>query len=481
MSTRYVKTPTSRCRLGVARGDVTPPVGVYHRFWGAASHDRATGVHRPLTATVLAFSGLDECDAEPFVLVAIDHCLLRPREMDALLAETARRAGTKAEHITFAFSHTHSGGNLCRDRSDLPGGELIGPYLDELPATIAAAIARAIEQVSPATATYGTANCAMAADRDYFDEDLDRYVCGFNPDGAAGFPVKVVRFTGESGGLIATVVNYPCHATTLAWENTLISPDYIGALRETVERETSAPCVFLPAPCGDVGPVVGFVGDVETAERNGRQAGFAALGAFEALPPPAHDFHYAGAVLSGATLGTWQHRPLSAKRSAAAATFRHEDVTIPLPLRDDLPTVVEAEAELSRLLAEEASARSGGDLEAAVRLRALAERSRRLLERIRPLPTGSAYPYAVRLVRLGDAVWVFVEGEPYFALQLELERRHPDVPLIVVPLANGARCSYLPPRECYGRPLYQAEVALLAAGCLEQAIEVTSAHIGSLR
>jgi hypothetical protein len=43
--------PTTHCRFGVARRDVTPPVGIYSRSWGAATHDVAEGVHRPLTAT----------------------------------------------------------------------------------------------------------------------------------------------------------------------------------------------------------------------------------------------------------------------------------------------------------------------------------------------------------------------------------------------------------------------------------------------
>ena len=49
----HVDTPQTRCQVGVARGDITPPVGIYHRMWGAAVHDKATGVHRPLLATLL--------------------------------------------------------------------------------------------------------------------------------------------------------------------------------------------------------------------------------------------------------------------------------------------------------------------------------------------------------------------------------------------------------------------------------------------
>jgi hypothetical protein len=40
-------------QIGIAREDITPPVGIYAKNWGAATHDVAEGIHRPLTATVL--------------------------------------------------------------------------------------------------------------------------------------------------------------------------------------------------------------------------------------------------------------------------------------------------------------------------------------------------------------------------------------------------------------------------------------------
>ena len=50
---KRLETPQGRCLAGAARCNITPPVGIYHRMWGAATHDRSTGIHRPLTATVL--------------------------------------------------------------------------------------------------------------------------------------------------------------------------------------------------------------------------------------------------------------------------------------------------------------------------------------------------------------------------------------------------------------------------------------------
>jgi len=49
--------------------------------------------------------------------------------------------------------------------------------------------------------------------------------------------VLVARITALDGAPAASIVNYACHPTTLAWENTLISPDFPGAMRELVERE----------------------------------------------------------------------------------------------------------------------------------------------------------------------------------------------------------------------------------------------------
>ena len=85
--------------------------------------------------------------------------------------------------------------------------------------------------------------------------------------------------------------------------------DVITLFPELVEQVTGAPCLFLLAPCGDIGPKYGFVGDAEVADRNGRQLAYAALAVLEGLPQAGDDYHYQGPTLSGATIGvrlmTW--------------------------------------------------------------------------------------------------------------------------------------------------------------------------------
>ncbi len=493
-STTVVRTPSSRCEFGIAWTDITPPVGMYHRMWGAAAHDRSTGIHRPLRATVVVMRSLDH--AHQSVLVSLDHCLLRAPEMDALLSETCRLTGLSRSELLVTFSHTHSAGYLSLDRAEFPGGDLIGPYLDSLPSKIAESFRTAEAQLQPATLTYGSTTCEMGCHRDYLDEPRGHFVCGFNPDAAEPLPLNVVRVTCRMGTLArshedgsqadgqecpsysATIVNYPCHTTTLAWENTLVSPDYVGALREVVERETNAPCLFLLAPCGDIGPRDGYVGDVAVADRNGRQVGFAALSVLEGMPPPETDHVYSGPVFSGATLGAWQHREWNAERMANTAITRNAQLSVPLPYLSSLPKLDETEQRHHELIAEEQTARAAGRLDEAAALRTLVERQIRLLHRIRPLPPGDFYPCPVWAWQWGDAFWVAAEGESYHFLQSELIRRFPHRPLIAITLANGTNCSYLPTREAYSKTqLYQPEVALVAPGSLEQLTEAISRQL----
>ena len=61
----------THCQFGVATRDVTPPVGIYARSWGAATHDVAEGVHRPFAATAAVFAPLDG-DGPTLALVAVD-------------------------------------------------------------------------------------------------------------------------------------------------------------------------------------------------------------------------------------------------------------------------------------------------------------------------------------------------------------------------------------------------------------------------
>lgn len=476
-----VHLPNSQCILGVAQRDVTPPMGIYHRMWGAAAHDRATGVHRPLRATAVVFRPVEHpAPDRDVVLVALDHCLLWARELDALRNRVAVESNLALDRLLVTFSHTHAAGLMGLERRDLPGGDLIPSYLDELARAVVDAVREARRAAQPVGIVYGSARCNLAANRDLWDDRCQQFVCGFNPNGRADDTVLTARATGADGRTVATFVNYACHPTTLAWQNTQISPDYPGAMREVVERETRCVCLFLQGASGDLGPREGFVGDAAVADRNGRQLGFAALSAIESLPMPGMQFQYTGPVVSGATIGSWEYRPVSASVAAQHERFEFRSLIVALAYRADLPTLESASGEFTRWQTSERTADGARDPASIGETRARVERARRLVNRLSQLPVGQAFPMPVAIWRLGDAVWVAVEGEHYQYLQTSLRSRFPGRPLMVITLTNGARPAYLPTQESYGRGIYQESIAVLERGSLERLVEAISGAVAEL-
>jgi hypothetical protein len=439
-------------------------------MWGAATHDRSTGVHRPLTTTILVMQPDDsQGESKPVVFVAVDHCLLWNREMNELLDRVTESPGVERSHIIVFFSHTHAAGLMGHERVDLPGGELIPQYLADVADAIADGIREASDQIQPAVLTYGTGRCNLATNRDFKDETLGRYVCGFNSEGEADDTVGVVRLaTASDHTTLATIVNYACHPTTLAWDNTLISPDYPGAMCEVVEAATDAPCFFIQGASGDIGPRHGFVGDTDVADKNGRQLGHSVLSALEDLPPVNANMRYAGAVISGATIGSWGYEESSPTQQQQAALWREQRSEVALKYRDDLPRRDDLQREATDWKSKEADAVAAGDADAARDARAMIERMTRRLVRVAHLDEAETYPYPIRLWKMGDAVWVALDGEHYNVLQRNLRNHFPDVPLIIGTLANGSDVWYLPDEDSYGKGLYQEDASILAKGSLEK-------------
>lgn len=476
MTTR-VETPQARVRVGLARTDITPPVGIYHRMWGAALHDRATGVHRPLTATALWLEPLDQNPDGRLLVLGLDHCILEAVETRAIRERAAAALGVEVGRVQVSLSHTHGSAWMSRSRAHLPGGDLIGPYLDRLAEMCAALSKQAAEAAQLATFVFGHSRCSLAAHRDFFDVERKHFVCGYNPDGPADDTVLVAMATTPDGKILGTIVNYACHPTTLAWENTLLSPDYVGAMREVVERETGSPCLFLQGASGELGPVEGFVGDPAIADRNGRQLGFAALSGLESLPPAGTRFEYAGPVTSGAVLGTWKHRPLDADAISQQSLISVRNIAVDLAYRPDLPALADTQQELAKWEAEEATARAKNDTARVRDCRAKCEQMTRQITRLKALPAGKTYPFPVTLVRVGNAFWVFTAGELYQSFQTTLRSRFPGNAIFVATQTNDWQPGYLPAASSYGYGIYQEIIAAVGAGSLEVLLETVTREL----
>src|SRR5262245_2165252 len=112
MKTILLKTPQTRCRAAIARCDITPPVGIYHRMWGAATHDRATGIHKPLLATLLWLEAihydpkLRDDRSRTLLIVALDHCILDGPDIDQMQQAVAQAANVHSDQVLITLAHT---------------------------------------------------------------------------------------------------------------------------------------------------------------------------------------------------------------------------------------------------------------------------------------------------------------------------------------------------------------------------------------
>lgn len=442
----------THCQFGVAVRDVTPPLGIYARSWGAALHDVMDGVHRPFNATAALFKPL-KGDAPELALVALDIGWFQELEDERQLrAAIAQRTGITAPQLLINMSHTHAGPNMNSSATDKPGYDLVKPFLSHLANQIGDAILEARNNAQAAWITYGYGRCGLAVQRDYWDEDAQHWACGFNPGHRADDTLLVARVTNDDGKILATLVNYACHPTTLAWDNHLLSPDYIGALREVLEREFDAPAMFLQGASGDLSPREQYVGDVAVADRNGRQLGYAAASTLTSLPPPAQKFVYTGIVASGTELGTWAYQNSSLDEFASSKELHAEVIPVELP-RKELPSI----AELTVQYARETD-------------RPQKERILRRLYIQKALGESRAHEMPLYLWRLGDAALVAAPNELYSSFQESLRAKFPDTPLMVMGVTNGT-LGYLAPRDTYGKGIYQEWQSPYAAGCLEKAVE----------
>ena len=464
---RDSKFKYGRCHAAAVTVDITPAKNMYHRMWGAALHDQAVGIHQPLEANLLWLrSHAAVAVATDVLVLSVDHCLFWAADLEPIKQSLSTLTGLGPEQIVIYFTHTHAAGLMDSSRGELPGGDLIAPYLSEIAEKVSIAAAALADSLEEMWLTTSTGHCSLAQNRDYWDEASDSFVCGYNPLGVADSTVMVIRLCDLVGSVKTVLVNYACHPTTLAWDNRLISPDYVGPMRRTLRHALGKiPVVFIQGASGDVGPREGFVGDVDVAARNGRQLGLSALEALAAMPVEPAEFSYDGAVVSGATIGTWSYKPFSAEQVQSMSLFESLQTSFDLEYRTDLGTREQTQQELDALLATGVD--SNGD-DAARDQRALVERLQRKLTRFRGLEEGDYFHYQLRAWRIGDVCLLAFNGEMYNMLQLDLRAAFPSLALMVGTLADGSSCWYLPNRESYGKGLYQEDASIIACGGLEQ-------------
>jgi hypothetical protein len=357
--------------------------------------------------------------------------------------------------LIFALTHTHATVPLMEHDPSLPGTDLLATWMEKLVQSTIAAIQESLQSQFEATLDWNTGQCGLAAVRDLPDPNpaAKRLVCGFDPAQKPDQTLLVGRITDTKGAIRGTLVNYACHPTTLAWENKAISPDYIGAMRETIQAATGAPALFMIGICGELAPKLQYVTDTGIPDKHGRQLGFAALSTMEGMEQPGYGLSYIKTVESGAPLAVWkpEHR-------TSSTTLRPLMTTVEVPLKD-WPSADELERQRKECMD-----------------RALQERLRRKRDIRVSLGDGSTFQLPIYTWRIGDAVLIGTCCEGYSVVQQELRRRFAPRSIVCMNLINGS-IGYLPPADLYDTDVYPVWQTPFDRGSMELTLEAMTQAI----
>lgn len=227
--------------VGVARADITPPVGI--RSAGFAARGPLTRYHDPLLATALVFDN----GTQRAALIGCDLLDLDADTVREIRQRVAARTGIPENALTVACTHTHYGPDAHRDLAN----PLVAAYHANLIHVLAGAVEAAAADLRPAHLGVGWGQSDIGVNRREKLPD-GRIILGQNPAGPIDRAVGVLRIDATDGTPIACVVNFQTHPVSQTWQVDHISADYPGAMRAAVEKLIPAPSLFLQGASGNI-------------------------------------------------------------------------------------------------------------------------------------------------------------------------------------------------------------------------------------
>ena len=465
---------------GVARADITPPVGIAQLNWGSQTHVEAIGVDPTgmyATALVLSEGG------NKFAMVDIDALFAEGAE------EIARRAakltGIPESHIRLGATHTHAGPAFQRAKGPVGTDatlheRLLATYKASQADKIVGAIVEANGRLEPAHLWAGRGTGTINIHRRVRASGGAPPAVGRNPDGFIDRELIVFRVDDAKGKPLAVMVNFQCHGTVLAYENKFLSPDWIGTVRKEVEHALpGAKCLYFQGAAGNQGPIEGFTGDLEVAHRLGRILGHQAAAIALQIETVKREPRFEGFVESTAYQAK-QHWRVDGPRSA---TLRFASKVIEVPARQytarEIDDMSSRAAAASKQVEE---ARASGDswkkFQAEARLRRFSD----LLEQWKSQPANPA-PVKVQLqiLRIGEVALVAMPGEPFAEIGVAVKKASPFAFTMFCGYSNGAGGDYMPIAAEYPYGGYEVERTPYGTGAAEKVIQEATALYKEVR
>ncbi|MBK5291789.1 MAG: neutral/alkaline non-lysosomal ceramidase N-terminal domain-containing protein [Acidobacteriia bacterium] len=463
---------------GVARADISPPVGIAQLNWGSQTHVEAVGIDPAgMYATALVLSD----GKSKFAMVDIDS--LSIRNMDWVIKQASERAGIPIAHIRLGATHTHSGPAYQREKG--PVGTDPNRYLPAIQAyeravgdKIAGAIIEANAKLRPAHAYGGKGTGTININRRVRGTSKTPPAVGTNPDGFVDRDLIVFRIDDEKGGPLAVLVNFQCHGTTLTFENKMISPDWTGMVRPTVERALpGALCLYFQGAAGNQGPIEGGTGDLTVAHRLGTILGHQAAALALQIETVRREPVLEGFAESTAFAARQPWRVKGPRTGSLA--FASSVVEVP---RRTYTT-----GEIARMAAEVEDARkrlalvANGAAWERYQAEARLRRFEDLLKQWQSPVDASPRLVEVQALRIGEMALVAMPGEPFAEIGAAVRAKSPFAFTMFCGYSSGKGGDYMPIASEYAHGGYEVERTPYGPEAAERVIQSAIALLRSLR
>jgi hypothetical protein len=440
---------------GVARADITPPVGIAQMNWGSQSHILSTG-NDPvgLCATALVLSD----GKNKFAMVDIDRLFVNG--LESSIEQAARLTGIPVQNIRLAATHTHAAvrvsalkGPAGMDLSEYQAA--VQRYDRSIGDKIVGLIVEANSKLGPAHIYGDRGEGRININRRVRADGDNPPAVGRNPKGFVDRDLIVFRVDGADGKPIAVLVNFPCHGTVLAYENTMISPDWVGMVRRVMEDAMpTAKCLFFQGAAGNQGPIEGFTGDLAVAHRLGAILGHGAASLAIGVETVHRVPTFEGFVESTAYQAK-QHWRVKGPRGGQLA---RASKIIQLPRRKYTDKEINGmAARLDDAIRKATLAKATKDPWGMHQADARVRRFRDLLTKWKQPVDPSPIEVQVEVWQVGDVGIVSMPGEPFAEIGVEVRKASPFAHTMFCGYSDGVGGDYFPTTCEYDQGGYEVE------------------------
>ena len=243
--------------IGVSRIDITPDHPVRLTGYGARKNVYDS-VEQRLWAKALV---LGQKGKPTMVWITLDLVGFQGLFADALYARLVQKIGLKDRaQLVLSASHTHNGpetGVLVNISGEtVPPNQLadIKLYSDALLEKLEKLVVDAFSTRAQGKLSWALDNVNFAINRRVLEGGKWKDF-GETPDGPVDHDLPVLRATDSDGKLIALLINYACHGTTLMPEHNFVHGDWMGATQEMIEKKYPGAIAMVAIGCaGDANP-----------------------------------------------------------------------------------------------------------------------------------------------------------------------------------------------------------------------------------